>query len=152
MDRSFFRQGSKSDAYLIKEGEVEVSTFDPKTGKKVVLNVFGPESVIGTLAFLMGLERTATAICLSEVKCVVIKEQQRDILLKQVPPWLKGMIKDMSEIIKSQNEKYVKAQSLITKQENIIKKLQNKVGEDYQPTINADGVSEKQKAPQKKAS
>ena len=89
--------------------------------------MLGPESVVGTMAFLLGLERSATAVCLTEVKCIEIKEAQRETLLKQIPPWLKSMLKDLVGIIKGQNEKYLEAQRLIQSLENKVKKLTKKL-------------------------
>ena len=126
--QTLFKEGAKCDViYFIKTGQVEISRLDEETGKKVVLQVLGPESVVGTMAFLLGLERSATAVCLTEVKCIEIKEAQRETLLKQVPPWLKSMLKDLVGIIKGQNEKYLEAQRLIQSLENKVKKLTKKL-------------------------
>jgi CRP-like cAMP-binding protein len=126
--QTLFKEGAKCDSiYFIKSGQVEVSRLDQESGKKVVLQVLGPESVVGTMSFLLGLERSATAVCLSEVKCIEIKEAQRDTLRKQIPPWLQSLLKDLVGIIKGQNEKYLEAQRLINGLENKLKKLNYKL-------------------------
>ena len=66
--QTLFKEGAKCDViYFIKSGQVEISRIDEETGKKIILKTLGPESVVGTMAFLLGLERSATAVCLTEV-------------------------------------------------------------------------------------
>ncbi len=149
--QTLFKEGAKCDViYFIKSGQVEVSRLDEETGKKIVLQVLGPESVVGTMAFLLGLERSATAVCLSEVKCIEIKEAQRDTLLKQIPPWLKSMLKDLVQIIKGQNEKYLEAQRSIDRLEIKLKKMTKKLEatEDVAEKAKPEEVTPQEQVPQ----
>ena len=143
--QTLFKEGAKCDViYFIKSGQVEISRIDEETGKKIILKTLGPESVVGTMAFLLGLERSATAVCLTEVKCIEIKEAQRDVLLKQIPPWLKSMLKDLVGIIRGQNEKYLEAQRMIHTLENKVKKLTKKLEATQTIDSNEDATSKEE--------
>ena len=75
-----FKQGEKGgDLYFIKTGQIEL-TVRSEAGETAVVAVLGERSVIGTMSFLEGEPRSATAKCLSEVKAVVIFKSPPDAI------------------------------------------------------------------------
>ena len=146
--QTLFKEGAKCDViYFIKSGQVEISRIDEETGKKIILKTLGPESVVGTMAFLLGLERSATAVCLTEVKCIEIKEAQRDVLLKQIPPWLKSMW-DLVGIIRGRMKNIWKPKDWIHTLENKVKKLTKKLEATQTIDSNEDATSKEDAARQ----
>ena len=70
-----FRQNEKGgDLYFIKTGTVELSVRDEETGTEAIVATIGDRSVIGTMSFLEGAPRSATAIAKGEVKLVRVSE------------------------------------------------------------------------------
>jgi CRP/FNR family transcriptional regulator len=101
-----FKQGEKGgDLYFIKAGKIEL-TVRAATGESAVVAELGERSVLGTMSFLEGDARSATAKCLTEVKAVVIKAGQREKLLKTIPNWFFLIVKDLSASLRRLDEKY----------------------------------------------
>jgi CRP-like cAMP-binding protein len=102
--QTLFRQGEKGgDLYFIKTGKVELSVRDNDTGQTAVVAVVGDKNVLGTMSFLEGDERSATAKCLTEVHAVVIQAAKREALLKTVPAWFAILVKDLAATLRRQN-------------------------------------------------
>ena len=107
--RTLFKQGEKGgDLYFIKSGSVELTVRDEATGQEAVVATVGGHSVLGTMSFLEGDPRSATAVAKSEIKYVQISQVQRDRLLAQVPSWLAVLIKDLSQNLRRTNEQYLR--------------------------------------------
>ena len=107
--RSLFKQGEKGgDLYFIKSGEVELQVKSEDSGKEAIVATLGSQSIIGTMSFLEGDKRSATAVTKTEVKFIRIKQQQKEALLSQVPKWLRLLVKDLTISIRKINENYVK--------------------------------------------
>jgi len=104
-----FKQGSKGgELFFIKEGEVELIVRDAETMSERVVARVGENSVLGTMTFLEGEARSATARCVSPVKAIVVGQIQREKLLTQVPVWFKVLLKDLSSNLRHLNEEYVR--------------------------------------------
>ena len=104
-----FKQGDKGgDLYFINEGEVDLLVRDEETGREAVVATLGPKSVMGTMSFLEGDPRSATAKAKSEIKCIKISQVQRDRMLTSVPSWFRILIKDLSQNLRRINTLYIK--------------------------------------------
>ena len=107
--QELFRQGEKGgELYFVKSGEVELTVRDEGTGKEAVIAVLGAKSVLGTMSFLEGDDRSATGKCKTEVRCVVINQAQREKLLKTIPGWFQVLVKDLSTNLRRIDNKYSK--------------------------------------------
>jgi signal transduction histidine kinase len=79
-----FEQGSPGDfAYVIKEGEIEISCLSD--GRQVPLARRGPGEVIGEMALLEEAPRMATARALTDSVLVRVSREQLDQLLGSSP-------------------------------------------------------------------
>jgi signal transduction histidine kinase len=79
-----FEQGSPGDfAYIIKEGQIEISRFSD--GRQVPLARRGPGEVIGEMALLEEASRMATARAITASVLVAIGREQLDQLLASSP-------------------------------------------------------------------
>jgi CRP-like cAMP-binding protein len=64
--QQLFRQGEKGgELYFIKSGKVELTVRNDATGESAVVAVVGDKSVLGTMSFLEGDLRSATAKCVT---------------------------------------------------------------------------------------
>ena len=121
-----FKEGEKGgNLFFIKSGQVELSVQDKATGETVVVSVVGDQSVLGTVTFLESEPRSATAKCLSEVKCVVVTEVQRQKLLDSIPKWFRILVKDLAKNLRRANEKYSEIQKkheLLEKRYQVLKR------------------------------
>jgi len=105
--RELFRQGDKGgELFFITEGQVELSVKDPKTGNHAVVAKVGPRNVLGTMSFLEGEPRSATAKALTEVKCIIVTHMQRERLLNDVPVWFRVLVKELSGNLRQINQEY----------------------------------------------
>ena len=116
-----FKQGSRGgELYFIKEGQVELIVRDQATMAEKVVAQVGENSVLGTMTFLEGEARSATAKCLTPVKAIVVGQIQREKLLAQVPVWFKVLLKDMATNLRHLNEEHVR---LMAKHEVLEKRV-----------------------------
>ncbi len=122
-----FKQGDKStDLFFIKEGQVELSVVN-SDGESAVLTTLGDKTVVGSLSFLEGEPRSATAKAITEVKAVIIRQGQREKMLKTVPAWLNVLIKDLSGSLRRSNAEYAHLQA---ENEALKKKIKALEGRD----------------------
>lgn len=125
--QTLFKQGDKGgDLYFIKSGNVEL-TVRAETGESAVVAVLGDRNVLGTMSFLEGETRSATAKCLTEVKAVVVKQVMRERLLETIPKWFFLVVKDLSASLRRLDESYaqVVAENVLLKKrlDSLKKKL-----------------------------
>ena len=100
-------QGEKGgELFFIKTGKVELTVRNEATGESAVVAVVGDKSVLGTMSFLEGDSRSATAKCLSDVKAVVVNQAQRENLLKTVPQWFVVLVKDLTSSLRKLNAEF----------------------------------------------
>ena len=144
-----FKEGEKGgNLFFIKSGQVELSVQDKTTGETVVVSVVGDQSVLGTVTFLESEPRSATAKCLTEVKCVVVTEVQRQKLLDSIPKWFRILVKDLAKNLRRANEKYSEAQKKYELLERRYQVLKRKVeaeeenAEEGEDGENREGMDE----------
>lgn len=85
---------------------MELTVRNNDTGESAVVAVLGERNVLGTMSFLEGDPRSATAKAITEVKAVVVNQSQREKLLKTVPNWFQVLVKDMSSSLRRINEEF----------------------------------------------
>jgi CRP-like cAMP-binding protein len=91
-------EGNRDLLFLIK-GHVEILT-NPGEGDLVLNEVDAPH-ILGDIAFLSGLPRTATVMAKTEVKAfVLIYDRFRD-LFGRFPEWLQPLLSSFTSGIKS---------------------------------------------------
>jgi hypothetical protein len=94
------QKGERSrDLILLTEGLVEISKREGDGN--LVLNEIGPPYVLGDIAFLSGLPRTATAKAKTEVKTFVLKYEDLRDLFKELPEWLQPLLTSFASGIKT---------------------------------------------------
>jgi CRP/FNR family transcriptional regulator, cyclic AMP receptor protein len=98
------RQGEmKRDLFFLSKGVVEISR---KQGDgDLVLNEIEPPYILGDVAFLFGIPRTATATAKTEVKAFVLKHEDLRELLKDLPAWVQPLLTALASDIKSLHHK-----------------------------------------------
>lgn len=136
--QTIFKQGEKGgDLYFISEGEVDLYVRDEDSGKEAIVATLGPKSVMGTMSFLEGDPRSATAKAKTELKCVKISQMQRDRMLTSVPSWFRILIKDLSGNLRRLNTEYIR----ITNEMTLLKKrfdVKEKQKERQEEEFNAE--------------
>ena len=107
-----FREGDKGgDLYFLQSGKVELTVIDPNTDKPVIIAEVKPPAVLGTMTFLEGDARSATATAVSAVKVLIVSQDQREELLKTIPDWFKVLVKDLSSNLRTVDKEYSKAKA-----------------------------------------
>jgi CRP-like cAMP-binding protein len=98
------RQGELSrDLFVLNEGVVEISR---KGGEgEVVLNQVEPPYLLGDVAFLVGMPRTASARAKTEVNVFVVRYDALKEMIKEMPPWLRPLLTALESDIKSLHNK-----------------------------------------------
>src|SRR5690606_23533499 len=115
---TIFRQGEKGgELYFIKSGKVELIVRNTETGEEAKVAELGDRTVLGTMSFLEGDARSATAIALTQVKAVIVNQEQREKLLKTVPTWFQVLLKDLAASLRKLNSEFahLKAENEILK-------------------------------------
>jgi CRP-like cAMP-binding protein len=94
------RQGETSrDLFVLNEGVVEISRNG--ADGEVVLNEIEPPYILGDVAFLFGMPRTATARAKTEVKVFVVRYDDLKGMLKELPPWVHPLLTALASDMKS---------------------------------------------------
>ncbi len=98
------RQGDASrDLLFLNEGVVEISRHGAEG--EVVLNEIEPPYILGDVAFLFGMPRTATARAKTEVKAFVVRYDALKEMLKELPPWVRPLLTALASDMKSLHHK-----------------------------------------------
>ena len=130
-----FKQGTKGgDLFFIKKGSVELNVRDAESGNERVIATVNERSVLGTMSFLEGEPRSATATCKTDVTCVLVTQTHRENLLKQVPAWFKVLLKDLSGNLRSLNEQHVRVVAENEILQKRVKIMKAKLGEGKDST------------------
>ena len=102
-----FHQGEKTgDLYVIQEGEIELSYKNPDTGKSTVIGKIEKMGILGSLSYLLGEPRSATATAKTEVKYIKVFKTSRDKTLTNMPKWQQLLIKDLALNLTKINQSY----------------------------------------------
>jgi diguanylate cyclase len=86
-----FEEGAVGDyAYIIEEGEVEISTIIE--GRPVTLNVLTEGIMFGELALVDGRPRSASAIAKTDVLLTIVTQEQVDMRVESADPILRMLL------------------------------------------------------------
>ncbi|MBN9417659.1 MAG: protein kinase [Candidatus Eremiobacteraeota bacterium] len=100
---TIFRQGDPGDrVYLIRRGLIEI--YADSGGKRRRLNLRGRGEVIGEMAVLDGLGRSATAVALTEVQAHTLETVEFETLLSQRPALIRGLTRQLSQRMRDLQE------------------------------------------------
>lgn len=91
------------DLFFLTHGLVEISKQEEDAD--YVLNEIEPPYILGEIAFLFGMPRTATATAKTEVKTFVLRYEDLTELLKDLPPWLAPLLTSLASDMKSLHHK-----------------------------------------------
>jgi len=95
-----FREGDPGEAmYVVVEGKVEL-----KIHGKIVENV-GPGGVIGEMALIDKLPRTATATALTDCRVAVVPEKRFLFMVQQTPHFSLQILRVVAERLRRMDEK-----------------------------------------------
>lgn len=95
-DELLLREGDPTDhVYVLVSGWVRVYSSTPD-GQEVLIAIRGPGDVIGDLAALLGIPRTASVRTLESVSVIQIRSAQFVARLRERPDFAIAMIKQMS--------------------------------------------------------
>lgn len=87
----FFREGEPGDEmYHILQGQVSIR----RNGEEIAQ--LGPGKFFGEMTFLLGLERSATAVALKPSECVIVHGQNFEALLRTYPGTIREMLVEMA--------------------------------------------------------
>lgn len=100
-----FKEDAKGEyAYLLKEGDVEIST--EHDGEKVVLAKLSPITVFGEMALLLdNHRRTASATALSDAKIVEMNREIFEQYLKDSPLFISALLDLLVERLRQTTQK-----------------------------------------------
>ncbi len=87
------------DLFFLTEGLVEISRKEGD--EEFILNEIEPPYILGEIAFLFGMPRTATAIAKTEVRAFVLKYEDLRDLLQDLPEWIHPLLTSLASGIKS---------------------------------------------------
>lgn len=91
-----FSQGDPGDrVYLIRRGLIEI--YADSGGRRRRLNLRGRGEVIGEMAVLDGLGRSATAVALTDVQAHTLETTEFETLLSQRPALIRGLTRQLSQ-------------------------------------------------------
>ncbi len=123
-----FREGDKGgELYFLQMGEVELTVKDPSTGDPIRIAEVKPPAVLGTMTFLEGDDRSATATAKSTVRVLIIAKDQREELLGTIPEWFKVLVKDLSSNLRRIDQEYSMTKAENESLKNEIKYLKNQL-------------------------
>ena len=94
---------TRRDLFFLTEGVVEISRKDGEAD--LMLNEIGAPYILGDVAFLFGMPRTATAKAKTDVTAFVLKQEDIGELLKDLPPWVHPLLTSLASGIKSLHHK-----------------------------------------------
>jgi CRP-like cAMP-binding protein len=94
------RKGNRDrDLFLVTKGIVEIWTEEE--AEQLILNEIEAPHILGDVAFLSGLPRSATAKAKTEVKSFVLKHRNFERIFKGSPKWLSPVVNSLVSGLKS---------------------------------------------------
>ncbi len=91
------------DLFFLTEGMVEISTKEEDGD--FILNEIEPPQVFGDIAFFYGLPRTATAKAKTKVEVFILKYENFEYQVKELPELLKPIFSTLVSRIQSRDNK-----------------------------------------------
>ncbi len=91
------------DLFFLVDGVLDVSSSEE--GKTFTLNEMHPPSVFGDFAFFYGLPRTATVKAQTRVEVFVLKYDDYEYRVKDIPELIGPLFETLVERIRTQDKK-----------------------------------------------
>ena len=112
--RVIFREGeAPGNVYLVVSGKVKlVKNYGTN---QTVLDYIGKNGVFGEMAMFDKLPRSATAIAEEDTECYTLNQIEFQKRLDQTDPFILGIIRIMSERLRSTSVNYADAKQTIQK-------------------------------------
>lgn len=105
-----FREGARGDAaYVILEGSVEI--FAGADGKGLKIAEAGKSDIVGEIAILRDVPRTATVIAKTEVAALAINKDVFLSLLDEFPHLALGVMRDLARRLEETTRKLRQAEA-----------------------------------------
>ena len=101
------------DLFFLIEGVVEISTEEEDDD--FILNEIEPFQVFGDIAFFYGLPRTATAKAKTIVEVFVLKYENFEYQVKELPELLKPIFDTLVSRIQSRDKKITELEEALMK-------------------------------------
>ena len=96
-----FLEGQSSNcAYLIESDSVGIYREEAH-GNRSLVRKLGKDDLFGEMSLIDKYPRSATAIALSDIRCLVIERSRFDYLTKFNPHFLVSLIKSLSERLRA---------------------------------------------------
>jgi CRP-like cAMP-binding protein len=100
------KEGDPSgDLWIIRSGTVQV--FRERRGREYILATLKDGEMLGTMTATTDLPRQASCRALSQVTVTIIPKDKVKELLKTVPKWANGFIKDLVSRVQYANELFI---------------------------------------------
>jgi len=98
----FFRQGEPgSEMFFVLEGAVDI-----QRGGRAIARI-GKGKYFGEMTFLLGMERSATAVALEPCRCVIIHSHNFEALLLEFPEIVREMLVEMALRLSREKAEYL---------------------------------------------
>ncbi|MGI0479685.1 EAL domain-containing protein [Geminocystis sp. CENA526] len=123
-----FQEGDKGDfAYIIEQGEVEISTVTPEN-ERIILNTLMPGDMFGELALVDGSPRSASAYAKTNVVLTVVTGEQVKSRIESADPILKLLLMVVMNYFRSETGRLrSKSEFDISSLDNTKKEYQEKI-------------------------
>lgn len=99
------------DLFILTHGRVAISREEEEAD--LVLNEIEPPYILGEIAFLFGTPRTATATAKTEVKAFVLRYEELNELVKDLPAWLQPLLTSLASDMKALHHKVKMAEKKV---------------------------------------
>ena len=100
-----FREGDPGDfAYIIDQGEMEISTFID--GQYTVLSTLSPGSMFGELAIVDGSARSASAYAKTDTVLTIVTEEQVNSRIQEADPIIRLLFTVVMRYFRSDSERF----------------------------------------------
>jgi CRP-like cAMP-binding protein len=105
------REGEDSgDLWIIRSGEVEV--YRERKEREFVVAKVGAGEMLGTMTATTGLKRQASARAKTDVTATIIPKETVAKLIKTLPKWANGFIKDLVSRVQYADDLYIERSTI----------------------------------------
>lgn len=108
--KRFLRQVFQGEVFF-REGEAGAEMFHVLSGTVSIrkgereIAVIGPGKFFGEMTFLLNIDRSATAVALTDCECIVINAHNLDVLMREFPDTIREMLVEMAHRLQDTSEK-----------------------------------------------
>lgn len=105
-----FAEGAPpGDVFVIIKGQVEISR--KVNGEKKTLAIMGEKEIFGEMALIDNKPRSATATAITGLECYVVSKLHFEHQLKELSPWMRGIIRVLVASIRRLTEQQLQGKS-----------------------------------------